>query len=64
VVDSDRQIRNLKKLSNVIKHEEDQRSETASEFFIGIPFTTIEDLPKLRRLETDVRFNTRRYPVV
>jgi hypothetical protein len=64
VVDSDRQIRNLKKLTNTVKHEKEQRSEIASEFFTGIPFTTIEDLPKLKRLETDVRFNTRRYPVV
>lgn len=58
MVDSDRQMRNLKKLSNPVKIKKEEHRETAYEFFIDIPFVTMENLPKLRQLETDIRFDT------
>ena len=59
MVDSDRQMRNLKKLSNLVRIKKEKHRETTYEFFTGIPFVTMENLPKLRQLETDIRFDTR-----
>ena len=59
MVDSDRQMRNLKKLTNPVRIKKEEHKETAYEFFTGIPFVTMENLPKFRQLETDIRFDTR-----
>jgi len=52
-------MRNLKKLTNPVRIKKEEHKETAYEFFTGIPFATMENLPKLRQLETDIRFDTR-----